>query len=119
MGRHGDGRRRMVAGAAVTSDKGAEAGDGLADDEADMGFQQVAVGAEQLARPATVSRMRTVQMPLASDACSSFMMPCSCSCDRRRHSAWLDVMLPSMRNSRSWISWKEAIGLPNCSRFWA
>src|SRR5476649_2224356 len=72
MGRQGDGRRRMVAVAAATSDKGAEAGDGLADDErvhlaralvgiqrlgvgdeaADMVFQQDAVGAEQLARPA-------------------------------------------------------------------
>ena len=35
------------------------------------------------------------------------------------HSAMLAVMLPRQRASRSWTSWNDAIGLPNCSRSFA
>ena len=49
-------------------------------------------------------------------ACPAVSLPVSCSVLSRHTISTMAWMLPSMRTSFSWFSWKAARGVPNCWR---
>lgn len=65
---------------------------------------------------ATVSRIRVAQNSFTSDECASEPRPWSSSWALRTAIPSEALTLPSIRTSRSCISWNPPIGRPNCSR---
>ena len=52
---------------------------------------------------------------LASEAIGPVNAPCCCSCAMRKQMSCIVVVSASMLASLFWMSWKLAMGLPNCS----
>ena len=65
----------------------------------------------------TISRVRMVQNTLARDTCSSFKMASSCISERRKTMVCMAMRLESISTKWPCIIWKDAMDLPNSSRF--